>query len=256
MQQSSKGPRVDLDSQKPTRMPLKGGRVQMSSKVVADIIEWEVPNWSKALTFWEGHTRQDLRTVKALELGGKRGGLSLWVALQGGHALCTDLRNPEAIAAARHAQHDVSGQITYAALDALQIPHPSAFNVVMFKSLLADVGRAAGSGGQAEVVRQAHAALCEGGELFFAENVAGSPLHQVLRRRFVPWGGDMRYPSIPELLAFMSPFRDVQYATYGFLGVLGRWHWLTGWLARLDRWGIDRLVPARWRYLLVGVARK
>jgi SAM-dependent methyltransferase len=247
------------DSVSPSAQDLgRPGKIvrRISQELVREIIEWDVPNWSSSLTFWQGHTRQDLTAVKALEIGSKRGGLSLWIALQGGQAHCTDLRDPSSVALKSHVLHGVGGRITYDSLDALRMPYEEQFDAVMFKSLLADVGRFKGKAGMAEVVRQSHKALKKGGELFFAENLSGSPLHRILRRWFVPWGRDMLYPTIAGMLDFFGPFASVQYETMGFLGVFGRRDWQSNLLGGLDRKGFDRLVPKKWHYLMIGVARK
>ena len=47
-----------------------------------DIIEWDVVNWSKALTFWEKYSKPITGGSKVLEIGSRNGGLSLYAALK------------------------------------------------------------------------------------------------------------------------------------------------------------------------------
>jgi len=105
-------------------------------------------------------------------------------------------------------------------------------------------------------MHQIHDALRPGGELWFAENIAGSPLHGFARRHFVPWGKSWRYPRIDEMLEFASMFSTVKYRTVGVLGAFGRTGRQRALLGRLDQAICDRLVPESWRYIMVGVAKK
>ncbi len=88
-----------------------------------DIIEWDIPNWSVALDYWRKHTLCNLSSMRALEIGGRHGGLSLWLALNGMEVLCTDVESPSNQAIEKHAKYKVSDKIQYAALDALYIPY-------------------------------------------------------------------------------------------------------------------------------------
>ena len=57
--------------------------------ILKKIIQWDVKSWSKALLFWEKRVDWD-RVENGLELGGREGGLSLWLALKGKKVLCSD----------------------------------------------------------------------------------------------------------------------------------------------------------------------
>ena len=51
-------------------------------EMIRDILQWDVKSWSKALHYWDNRVNWD--TVEnALELGAKKGGLSLWLAQKG-----------------------------------------------------------------------------------------------------------------------------------------------------------------------------
>jgi SAM-dependent methyltransferase len=221
-----------------------------------NFVEWDVRNWSRALDFWTSHTSQDFSQCSALELGARNGGLSLWLALQGVRVLCSDADFPSERALVEHQSQGVSHLIQYRAIDAANIPFEDEFDLILFKSLVGAIGARNGKESQATALMEMHKALKKGGELFFAENLVGSPLHQSLRKHFIPWGNSWRYVSIKEMLKLMSPFSNVQYCTLGFSGAFGRSEWQRNLLGILDKTILDYIVPSTWRYIIVGVARK
>jgi SAM-dependent methyltransferase len=220
---------------------------------LSDFIEWDVPNWSAALEFWQTHSAQDLSRSTVLEIGCGGGGLSLWLALQGARVTCSDIHGPQEMAVKKHKARGVSQRINYEALNATDIPYTEKFDVIVFKSML---GGIAAKESQAKAIREMHRALKKGGELFFAENLTASPAHQFLRRRFVKWGRVWRYVSIAEMQEFLSPFSSVSTRTLGFAGTFGRSEKQRNALGIFDRLVLNRLTPSRWRYILLGVAKK
>lgn len=219
-------------------------------------VEWDVVNWSAAPRFWRAHTKVDLAHCTALEIGSRHGGLSLWLARQGAHVTCSDLAPPTPVARERHAEAGLNDRIQYARVDATTLALREAYDVVMFKSVLGGLGGTDVRATQRRAVARMHRALRPGGELFFAENLVASPLHRLLRHRFVPWSRHWRYLSVDDTLEFLAPFREVTYRTVGFTAAFGRNERQREVLGALDRTLIDRLVPSRWRYVIVGIARK
>jgi SAM-dependent methyltransferase len=219
-------------------------------------VEWDVRNWAAAPEFWARNTTLDLRHCDALEVGSRHGGLSLWLAQLGARVLCTDLDGPTDRARTSHAAAGVAHRVTYDCLDVTDVPYTDRFDLVVFKSVLGALGGEDRVATQARAVAQIHQALRPGGELFFAENLAASPAHQYLRRRFVGWGRRWRYVAIPEMLSFLAPFRSVVYRTVGVCGAFGRSQRQRALLGAFDRAFLDRLVPEAWRYIMIGVARK
>lgn len=219
-------------------------------------VEWDERNWSVAPAFWEARTRLDLGRCTALELGGRHGGLSHWLALRGAAVTCSDLDGPSPRARARHRDAGIADRVAYAALDATRLDLEQAFDVVVFKSLLGALEGPDRAAAQREAVARMHRALRPRGELFFAENLLASPAHRFLRERYVAWGRRWRYVTIDEMLAYLSPFAEVEYRTIGFSGAFGRSRRQRSWLGAVDRAGLDRLVPPRWRYIILGVARR
>ncbi len=199
----------------------------------------------------------DLSGAKTLEIGSSNGGLSLWMALNGAKVLCSDLSGPTNAAKEKHRKYSVSHLIDYGKLNVLDIPYEEEFDVVCFKSVLGVVGTNANKEKQIKALQQLHKSLKKGGELLFAENLVGSPLHGFLRKKFVPWGNTWRYVTIEEMQGMLSGiFSDVKYTTAGFMGAFGRTEYQRKILGYLDRNFVSYLVPGKWRYIIIGVARK
>jgi SAM-dependent methyltransferase len=232
-----------------------GGADAGADAGLSDFVEWDLANWAPALDFWLQTSSLDLSKTFALELGAGLGGLSLWLALKGAHVVCTDLRGPSPEARALHRRHHVEHLISYRALDATDIPDVEKFDLVIFKSVLGDVGRCGRRELQERAVREIHKALRPGGELWFAENLKGSALHR-LARRFIRRGSLWRYVSLEETEQFLSPFRRRAFRTKGFLGVFGRGGWPRRLLGTLDTLVFNRVAPERWRYVVFGTAQK
>lgn len=226
-----------------------------SASLLRDVVEWDVENWSRAMHFWRAQASLP-GAAECLELGARRGGLSLWLALQGHRVLCSDLEDNREIAAPLHAAYGVTDRVTYAAIDATRIPYENHFDVIAFKSLLGGVAWDGDASRQEAAVRAMHRALKPGGVLLFAENLQGSLLHQAARRRFVKWNEIWRYVSIEEMLRYLAPFSRVEYATTGFTAIFGRTPALSRVLGKLDGAIFDAVAPPHWRYIMYGVARK
>ena len=227
-----------------------------SDTLLSNVIEWDVRNWGTALTYWERHARTRLAGCRALEIGGRNGGLSLWLALQGAEVVCSDLRGPDASAVQLHRDYGVADRIYYVKLDATNIPYRECFDLIAFKSVLGGIGARGRPDRQVAAVGQMHQALKQNGELLFAENLAASPVHAYLRRRTRKWGRTWRYVTVEEMLGFLAPFAEVEYRTVGFAGAFGRTERQRRLLGSLDRAFMDSLVPPAWRYIILGVARK
>jgi SAM-dependent methyltransferase len=220
-----------------------------------DIVEWDVVNWSRALPFWQSQVVND-RPLECLELGARRGGLSLWLALQGHSVVCSDLRDNREAAEPLHRMHGVGDRIRYENIDATAIPYADRFDVIAFKSMLGGVAFDGDIKRQAAAMQSIYRALRPGGVLLFAENLTGSPLHGILRRRFIKWNAVWRYVTIEEMLAFLEPYTDVRWRTTGVTGLLGRSNGISTLLGKLDGTVLDRVVPPASRYIMYGTARK
>lgn len=228
----------------------------MDNNFSNNILDWDVTNWSATIKYWEANTRQDLSSITALEIGAWNGGLSLWLAKKGSHVVCTDINGPTNQAHEMHKAFGVSNLISYDSIDAVEMPYIQQFDVVMFKSVLGGIGHNDHPEKQLCAMTNIYNALKPGGELFFAENLVASPLHQFLRRNFMPWGKNWRYVTIDEILGFTSKFQDVTYQTNGFWGAMGRSEKVRNILGKIDNKYFDSFVPEKWRYIITGIARK
>lgn len=221
-----------------------------------DVVEWDVENWARAPAYWEREACLPAPPASCLELGARRGGLSLWLALKGYDVICSDLQNNEAVARPLHARYGVTDRIAYAAIDATQIPYENHFDVIAFKSMLGGVAFDGDIERQRRAMRSIYRALKPGGVLLFAENLRGSRFHRMLRNRFVRWNSVWRYVALEEMLEFLEPFARVQYETTGVLGLCGRTPGMYTLLGRLDGALLDRVVPQSARYIVYGAAQK
>ena len=108
----------------------------MTEEQIKDIIEWDIVNWSKSIPFWEKHAELNNNKLKCLELGGRRGGLSLWLALKGHDVICSDLNSPIEEAQPKHKHYGLSNNIDYQSIDASKIPFNNELDVVAFKTII------------------------------------------------------------------------------------------------------------------------
>ena len=177
--------------------------------VVSDCIQWDVHNWSKALSFWEKNVELDNKGLTCLELGSRRGGLSLWLAMKGNHVVCSDLNSPEQMASILHKKYSLPGKIEYEAIDATKIPYENHFDIVIFKSILGGIGRSGNSNLTRIVLEGIYKSLKPGGVLLFAENLIASRMHQFFRKKVVQWGywNYLRLDNVEKLLTKFESVR-------------------------------------------------
>jgi SAM-dependent methyltransferase len=221
---------------------------QLAPSLVADVIGWDIQNWSRALSFW--NTRLPALGHYALELGcGHNSSLSLWLALRGFRVVCSDSGGVSEEIRLAHARHGVANSIDYADIDSRAIPYRSVFDAVMFKSMLGGIAGASDLEVVRGAVRQMHAALKPGGALLFAENLYATPIHQFARSRFGAGKLNWRYFTLAEVEGLLSDFAKVEIVTFGFLGCFGRSEPQRHMLGRLDTAIVDRLVPRSRRYI-------
>ena len=227
----------------------------MVKVLTKDIIQWDVKSWSIALSYWEDNIEWD-NIQKGLELGGREGGLSLWLALKGKTTLCSDLKDVKITAEPLHLRHDVTSFIDYQDIDASNIPYENHFDLIVFKSIIGGIGRNDNYEIQQKVFKEIHKALKPGGKLLFAENLIASPFHQQLRKRFVNWGSSWRYVSLPEMEELLQDFSYAQIKTTGVLGTFGRNESQRNFLSTIDQVLLNRVFPDSWKYIGYGMAAK
>jgi SAM-dependent methyltransferase len=216
-------------------------------------VEWDVRNWAIALDFWMANSAKRLSECKVLEIGTNYGGLSLWLASRGAKVVSSDFQGVRKEAMEFHQSSDLAHAIDHQSINVLDIPYAEEFDIVVFKSVIGVLGE---KELQQKAISEIHKALKKGGELFFAENLVGSPLHMFFRRKAVRWGTTWRYVTIEEMNEFLAPFSEKKLRTIGFAGAFGRTEAQRNLLALGDKFVFERIVPESWKYIVAGVARK
>jgi len=228
----------------------------MTQNQLKDIIEWDIVNWSKAIPFWEKHSNvNESKKLKCLELGGRKGGLALWLALKGHHVICSDLNSPEADAKPKHQKYGLVDNITYQSISATDIPLKNEIDIITFKSILGGICRSGNDALKKEIINEIYEALKPGGQFVFSENLKSSWLHQFFRKKFTRWGAEWNYLSLKEVKPLMSSFSKLDIKTVGFFGAFGRNEKQRNFFGKIDNW-FEKLIPNQMHYIVIGVAEK
>ncbi len=171
---------------------------QLDKQLIKDIIQWDVLNWSRSLNYWDNMSSiPKSQQISALEIGAREGGLSLFLALRGADCTCTDITNPERTATITHKKYKVNNKIQYKEADVCNLNFPdNKFDIVIFKSVL---GALQSADRQNQAIKEIFRVLKVGGELWLAENLKASSLHQYLRSKYVRWSNEWRYIEAAEL---------------------------------------------------------
>lgn len=230
-------------------------QAKMDKEIKKDILQWDVESWSAALDFWEQEVDWT-KVERGLELGGRQGGLSLWLALKGKESICSDLKNVQETAEILHKKYGMEKRIQYRDIDATEIPYENHFDIIVFKSILGGVGHNDNKAMQEKAILQMHKALKPGGVLLFAENLKASPFHQFVRKKFTRWGKYWRYVSQNELQEFLSPFSKVKMHTTGVTATFGRSENQRNFLSKCDKLLFNKTSCPNWKYMGYGIAVK
>ena len=229
--------------------------MQITKELLTDIIEWDTINWSHALHYWEeNHPIKD-KNYTCLELGGRKGGLSLWFALNNNKVICSDFDSPIDQARPIHEKHNCTDKIGYASIDGTAIGRLNEFDVIAFKSILGGIKSSKYENVPQKVIDEIYSALKPGGTLLFAENLASSFLHRFMRKYFVKWGGRWNYLKYKDIEGLFNKFSSVEYITIGFFGAFGRTEGQRNFLGKVDAF-FKPIIPKRNRYIVVGIAKK
>ncbi len=228
----------------------------LDNKLIKDIIQWDVINWSQALYFWEKHLKKkkyNLKNKHVLEIGSRRGGLSLWAALNGGKVYCSDIMPPSAEAIKLHEKYKIKKNIKYVVVDLMNIPFKkNTFDVILFKSVL---GALKIKENQYQAINEIYRVLKPDGLLLFAENLKASFIHMIMRKMFVNWSKYWRYIDIKEAKDFFSKFKYCEFSTYGFLSSFGRNEKQRILLSKIDKF-FNKIIPEKFKYIIFGVVVK
>lgn len=226
-----------------------------TSETLKDIITWDIVNWSKALDYWTKNVNLKEKNLRCLELGGRNGGLSLWLALNENSVLCSDLESPEKFAFELHKKYKCNTRINYQSIDATKIPFDNYFDIITFKSILGGISRNNENELKKKTIDEIYKALKPGGKLLFAENIEASFIHKFFRHKFVNWGSEWNYLKYNEIESLFSSYKSIKYTTVGFWGAFGRNETQRIILGYFDKI-FEKLVPISMRYVTIGIAEK
>lgn len=225
----------------------------MDQNLINDIIEWDIKNWSKALDFWDKKIDIKDKNLHCLELGGRRGGLSLWLGINKNQVICSDLDNPENIASVLHKKYQLDN-IKYEAINATNIKYENTFDIVIFKSILGGISRNDNKL-KKQIISQIYKSLKPNGKLLFAENLEASFFHKLARNLFIKWSKEWNYLKYEETKELFSDFKKVEFITVGFFATFGRSEKQRAFLAKIDDF-IDSFIPENKKYILIAYLEK
>lgn len=236
--------------------------VFLASKLIYDIIEWDVNVWAQCLPIWEPAIQQfALSDAKVLCVGERNGGLSLWFALLGFRVVCSDIKAPSIQAKTLHAKYNVQDRIQYEQLDVFRMPFSAeSFDIVAAKSVLGGLKfdyqdrRSRTLENQYKAVTEIRRVLKTSGVFLSAENLQGSPLHRLLhrdRRLRKNW----RYLSLDEYQLLFSDFRSFDFVPFGYISFPFGGNLLSKVIRALNRTS-SAFLPKRWCYAGGGIAYK
>ena len=232
-------------------------RQDATDGAVADIVGWDIVNWSRALRFWATHLDRARESASCLELGcGAKGSLSLWLALRGNRVVCSDFGGVPDATRRTHERYGISNLVEYADIDARGMTFAAEFDVVVFKSMLGGISQDVQGADAKHIVRNVYQALRPGGVLLLAENLKSTALHAFLRKRFAAGAKGWRYFTRGELESTLTQFRSFEATTFGCLGCFGRSEKQRRILGRFDERVLDGIVPPTWHYIAAIAARK
>lgn len=224
----------------------------LTQQELSDIIQWDIKNWSKCLTYWNQYIDHQ-KPQKVLALGEREGGMSLYFAMKGHDVICSDYNPMPDTTVDLHKRYQVSDQITYQKIDMKSIDLPDeSVDMVVFKSVLGALGNAED---QQKALSEIYRVLKKDGHFLFAENLEGTKLHQFLRKKFVNWGSRWRYITRKEMANWNDQYQELNTSSFGVTGLFGRSEKQRKLLSGFDR-VINPITPKNWRYILFGVGQK
>jgi ubiquinone/menaquinone biosynthesis C-methylase UbiE len=224
-----------------------------SKKNKAIYFEWDTISWARSLKIWNSYLEIN-RNGNALEIGSRRGGLSLMLAKEYDmKVVCSDLHNPETTAYLLHQLYRTKHQISYSSVDCTQIPYRDhTFDVVIIKSVIGALGTFEK---QQKAYNEIFRVLNPGGVLLFAENLEASLFHMHLRKKFNRWSEYWRYPKLTEMDQLLHKFHITHIVTTGFFATCVRNSFLKTLISYFDL-VIEPFIPKKNRYIVFGAAVK
>lgn len=226
--------------------------VILTKELLQDVIRWDIPNWCKALPFWEKNA--ELKPgMKALGIGEREGGLSLWLALKGLNVTCTEYTEFPNETFELHKKYNIQHLVTYQREDATALSFPNeSFDVVVLKSVL---GALVTKERQQLAIDEIYRVLKPDGVILFAENTAATHFHRIIRKKFARWAEYWRYFSLKNNdIALFSKFETKAISTTGFWGFMAK-----GKLTAIMQFCeiiSSPFIPSNWHYIFFAIFKK
>ena len=228
---------------------------------LADIVEWDIKNWSQLIEYWQPILATFPHDAKVLAIGERNGGLSLWLASMGFEVLCTDINDISEQAGQLHRQYGLAHKIKYDSLDIVNTDcQPEQFDLIIAKSVIGGLKSVKGRGStrsieaQGKAINNIYQLLKPGGHFLSAENLKGGWLVQ-LSRKVTKRAKGWRHPSYNELKELFGPFPVVQTKTFGILPTFFRSRVMNDVAYFLNKYVLF-FIPAKSRYIGFTIARK
>ena len=215
--------------------------------------EWDIISWSRAMRIWRKYLEIN-RGNYALEIGGRRGSISLMLAKEYDmKVIRSDINNPGPTAELLHDKYSLKHKIEYKAVDCTEIVYEdNTFDVVLFKSVIGALGSVEK---QMLAFQEIQRVLKPGGVLLFAENLKSSALHMYLRRKFVVWSTYWRYPELKDIYIYTKEYNHIELNTTGFFANLISNHFVRVIFSYFDL-VFEKILPKKLRYIVYGAAIK
>lgn len=226
-----------------------------------DIIGWDVKNWSEIIEVWRPLLESFPKGSKALAIGERDGGLSLWLAMSGFNVICTDITDISTEASALHNKYLLKANISYRSLDIVNdIPLEEQFDIIIAKSVLGGLktdrsdANTRNDSARRKAVENIYTMLKPKGFFLSAENMEGSRLLQIARRATNKQKG-WDYLKHKELQTLFSNFTSLQIKTFGILPTFFPWQPVNSMCYMLNKNLLNSL-PANQKYIAVITAQK
>ena len=232
----------------------------MNYSLKQDIIEWDVPNWAEALAFWQPVIDKLPKDSKILAIGERGGGLSLWLALQGFHVVCSDRKLSLSQTMMLHQKYKVSDKITYRELDIFNIDEAEAYDLVLMKSVIGGLklqyhdAASRNAAAQQQAIQNIHTLLKPGGYLLTADNLEGAFLMRYLRTRLHKNKG-WYYFTAGQLRLLFSNFSEVSTCYFAVFPTKFAVTAFNSLFFAFNKYLLNRL-PASSKYIAFTIARK
>ena len=227
---------------------------KMDQATIADIIEWDILNWSQLIPYWEPILKKLPADSKVLAFGERNGGLSLWLALNGFNVVCTDRVGPTNAAIEMHKKYKVADKISYGSFDVVNSPvENNKYDLIIAKSVLGGIksdyknSTTRNADTRNNAAKNIYDLLKPGGYFLFAENMKGSKLlHQI--RKLLGKQKGWYYFNFKDIENLFKIFSNVEIRSFGVIPTTSHNRFFNRLAFVLNKYCLC-LLPAGYRYI-------